>query len=107
MAPKFVSTLGPKISKNWLFIVLAVTHLLPYKIYGAMAFHDEVYAALIYLPLVLRFFALTPLANTTSQFTPSYFRINAIGRKTRAWCNNRFTADWSETRKAQRHCVIL
>jgi hypothetical protein len=49
-----------------------------------MAFYDEAYATLIYVPLVLRLFVLTPLASTTSQFTP-YFRFNALRRKTGAW----------------------
>ena len=30
-----------------------------------MAFHDEAYVTLIYVPLVLRLFALTPIASTT------------------------------------------
>jgi hypothetical protein len=62
MAPKFIFTLGPKMSQNWLFIVLVVINVLlrVYKKYGAMAFHDEAYATLIYVTLVLRLFALTP-----------------------------------------------
>ena len=107
MAPKFISSLGPIISQNWLFIVLVVTNVLLYKKYTTTAFHDEAYAKLIYVPRVLRLFALTPLASTTSQFTPIYFRFNALGCKTRAWCNKRLIAYWSDIRKAQKHCVRL
>jgi len=73
MAPKFISTLDQIISQNWLFIVLVVTNVLLYKKYATMAFHDEAYGTLIYVPLVLRLFA--------SQFTPIYFRFNALGCK--------------------------
>lgn len=46
----------------------------------------------------LRFNA--PCQHHFSIYAP-LFRFNALGRKTGAWCNNRFTAYWSDIRKAR------